>query len=132
MLLVMRHRMNKVVLASALAGAAADTIFAQDITALEARHHASISTPEGKEYEKKGLRAFWGDVSYMPACVAEAGSDAEPIRIFYEVNASGELTELVIVPKSVLGECIRRHVEKHTFPKPPHAWVGDIRFSIRQ
>jgi hypothetical protein len=109
-----------------------DLAVAKDLSELELRHRESISTTEGKSYESAALRAFWGDLSYMPQCAAEAGSQAQPIKIYYEIDLNGSMSDLVIAPETPLGQCIRLHVQDHTFPKPPYSWVGKIKFSIQQ
>ena len=100
---------------------------------LASQHKVCISTPAGKAYETIATKTFWSNLAFMFECAPPTDPIPEPIQIYYKVGLDGTIIEMSMQPDNEVANCIKRHVSKRIFPKPPNGktWVGDIflRFS---
>ena len=108
------------------------TAFAQSVEELEKKHLSSIATPEGKAYESLATTEFQSDLSFMPKCAGRTGINSGAVTIYFEVNSSGDISNLYMTPDSVLAKCIHPHIIAREFTPPPYKWVGKIIISISQ
>jgi hypothetical protein len=102
----------------------------QSIDAFQARYLASIATPEGQAYEAVAEAELWRDLEFLPKCIDRVGVASGAITVYYEVDTSGKVTELFMVPDTDLAECIRRHVLQRRSTPPPDTWVGRVVLTI--
>ena len=108
----------------------ASNAFCQSIEDLEARHRASIGTPEGQAYESVAAAEFTRDLDFMPRCARRAGVHSGAVTIYYEITAAGKVGRLYLFPESVLSECIRARLSTREFTPPPGKWLGKLTLTV--
>ncbi|MCI0636773.1 MAG: hypothetical protein L0206_23080, partial [Actinobacteria bacterium] len=109
----------------------ASDVEAVHVDGLQTRHHQSVATAAGREYEAKAVRAFWTDASFMRECAPPGSSIPEPLTLWFAIEDDGTLSDLAIAPETPIAKCIRRRVADRVFPEPPAPFVARIDLSFR-
>ena len=99
---------------------------------LESRNKRDTSTPEGEKYQRKAVTTFWGDASFMGECAPEGKPLPKAFTIYFEVTRDGAFGEMLLVPETEVGECVRKHVTARRFEKPRHPFVVKIDLSFKE
>ncbi len=85
----------------------------------EMQAHRSEISPEDTWYAAQAVEVFLGDGDLVAECATPAGLASTPFALYFEVNRSGGMGGLLLVPETPLGKCIKQKTQYRIFPPPP-------------
>jgi hypothetical protein len=88
---------------------------------------ANMRTAEGKAYDDKlGADFTEKHLAAIRPCKKAGGDDLRSFWILAKLNGDGAVREVLLYPKTKVGECSREALLKDRFPPPPHPayWVS--------